>query len=120
MSSNPVNLAVRFVLELVALTAFGYWGWTQHQGIMRWVLATGVPVIAAALWGTFRVPGDPGDAPVAVSGVVRLGLEFVFFAGAVWCLAAAEQQIFAIVVGVVLVIHYLVSYDRVLDFLGAR
>jgi hypothetical protein len=31
MSKNPANLALRFVLELAALAALGYWGWTTHN-----------------------------------------------------------------------------------------
>lgn len=27
MNTNPINLAVRFLLEIVMLIIFGYWGW---------------------------------------------------------------------------------------------
>lgn len=120
MSSHPVNLAVRFALEIAALVAMGHWGWTQHTGAVRWLWAIGLPVVAAAVWGTFRVPGDPGNAPVAVPGSVRLALEAVFFAGAVWLLVQADRPTAALIMGGVLVVHYLVSYDRVLDLLGLR
>src|SRR5690606_19890911 len=69
MANNPLNLGLRFLLELVALFAVGYWGWTQHQGVMRFVLAIGLPALLAAAWGIFRVPGDAsasGEAIVAV------------------------------------------------------
>ena len=46
---------------------------------------------AATLWGTLRVPGDPGPAPVAVPGAVRLLLELGFFGGSVVLLASAGQ-----------------------------
>ena len=75
MANHPINLTLHFVLELVAWFALSYWGWTQHQGLARWLLALGLPLIAIALWGTFRVPGDPGDAPVTVPGIVRLALD---------------------------------------------
>ncbi|MFD2270700.1 DUF2568 domain-containing protein [Undibacterium arcticum] len=42
-----------------------------------------VPIAAAAVWGAFAVPGDAsrsGSAPIAVSGVLRLGIEVTFFA----------------------------------------
>lgn len=81
MANNPVNLALRFVLEMAALAALGYWGWTQHSGIARWAWTLGLVIGAAALWGTFRVPDDPGSAPVAVPGIVRLLLEAAFLAG---------------------------------------
>jgi hypothetical protein len=55
MSTHPVNLAPRFVLELTALFAPGYWGWTQHEGILRIVLAFAVPLAAAAVVPTVSV-----------------------------------------------------------------
>ena len=43
MSQNPLNLAVRFALELAGLYALGLWGWTQHTGILRYLLTIGLP-----------------------------------------------------------------------------
>ena len=119
MSNNPINLALRFILELAGLAAMGYWGWTTHDGVGRYVWGFGLPVLAAAVWGVFRVPGDPGDAPVAVSGVVRLLLEAAYFGGAVGLLYAAGRESAALILGVVVVLHYLASYDRVIRFLGS-
>ena len=85
MATHPLNLAVRFVLELAALYALGLWGWRHGDGVWRFVIAAAIPLIAAALWGTFAVPGDPsrsGSAPVPVAGVLRLALELGFFAAA--------------------------------------
>lgn len=113
MGSHPLNLALRFVLELVAWGALGYWGWTQHQGALRWLLAIGLPLVAMAAWGTFRVPGDPKDAPVAVPGAVRLALELLEFGLAALLLYQAGQQQAGIVFAVVVILHYLVSYDRI-------
>lgn len=114
MNSHPLNLALRFVLEILALAAFAYWGWTQHTGLLRAVLALLVPILAGAVWGTFRVPGDPKDAPIAVPGRVRLLLEVGFFGSAVALLAAANQPSAALVFAIVTILHYLVSYDRVI------
>lgn len=117
MSNNPLNLAVRFLLELGALAAMAYWGWTTHDGLWRFLWAVGLPLLAAALWGTLRVPGDPGDAPVAIPGAFRLFLEFIFFATAVWCIADAGRQSLAVAFAAITLLHYLASYDRVLRFL---
>lgn len=119
MSENPINLGLRFVLELAALAAMAYWGWTQHEDIGR-ALAVVVPLVAAALWGVFRVPGDPRDAPVAVPGPVRLLLEAAFFGAAVLLLAAADQPSAAAVLGGVVLAHYAASYDRVARLLANR
>lgn len=74
---SPVDAPLRGLLELAALLALGYWGWTTHAGLAAVGWAVGLPVLAAVLWGTFRVPGDPGDAPVAVPGTLRLALDRV-------------------------------------------
>ena len=46
MSENPVNLALRFLLELAALAALGQWGWVAHDGAARWVWTVGLVVVA--------------------------------------------------------------------------
>jgi hypothetical protein len=118
MSNNPINLALRFILELAGLVAMAYWGWTTHDGAWQWITAIGLPVIAAALWGTFRIPNDPKpDPPVVVPGPVRLLLEAVYFAAAVILLVDAGKDQTALILGVVIVLHYIVSYDRVIHML---
>ncbi|MHB1293781.1 MAG: YrdB family protein [Anaerolineae bacterium] len=117
MSMNPVNLLLRFLLEMAALVAMGYWGWSTQQGIARWLLGLGLPLVAAIVWGTFRVPNDPGKAPVAVPGIVRLLLEATYFGTAVALLAAAGVRWQAVVLGTLIVLHYVASYDRALRFL---
>jgi hypothetical protein len=112
MSQHPLNLALRFVLELVGLFALGYWGWSEHAGLARWLWAVGLPLLAAILWGTFRVPDDPGDAPVAVPGPVRLLLEAAFFGAATWAFYAAGGVSAAAFFGLIVLAHYALSYDR--------
>ena len=114
MSNHVANLALRFLLELCALAALGYWGWTQHQGVTRWLLAILVPLTAATLWGAFRVPNDGGAPVVTVPGVARLGLEIVFFVAAVAALYAADRPRVALFFGGITLMHYAISYDRVL------
>ncbi len=116
MGSNPLNLALRLLLEIVAFVAMAYWGWTQHAGIWRIVFAVGAPLLAAVLWGTFAVPDDPsrsGKAPMPVPGIVRLLLELIIFGFATWCLYDAGQTTIALIFASVVLIHYLISYDRI-------
>ena len=116
MSNNPINLAVRFLLEIAAMLAIGYWGWRQASGALRYVLAIGSWLIAAVIWGTFRVPGDAsasGGAPVAVPGLVRLAIELALFGFAVWALVSEGVTTLGWVFGGVVLLHYLVSYDRI-------
>lgn len=114
MANNPLNLGLRFLLELAALFSLGYWGWTQHSGLARLLWTLLAPLAAAALWGIFRVPGDPGKAPVAVPGFLRLLLEVAFFGVAVMALAAAGRSAWALGFSLIVLVHYLLSYDRIL------
>jgi len=120
MANHPLNLALRFFLELFALYALGYWGWTQHFGPSRFLWGIGLPLLAALLWGTFRVPNDPGKATVPVPGMLRLVLEALVLGGAVSALLVAGQQRWGLVFGLVLLGHYLLSYDRVLWLLRGK
>jgi hypothetical protein len=121
LAENPLNLAVRFALELAALAALAYWGWTRDEGLLRIVLAVGLPLLAAVLWAVFRTPGDDARAAiVAVPGIVRLLLEFALFGTAVALLASAGHARIALVFGAIVLLHYLVSYDRVMRLLFGR
>ncbi len=110
------NLALRFALEVVALVALGVAGWQLAPDGFRWVLAIGVPVVAAVAWTTFNVPGDPsrsGRAPVEVGGRIRLGVELIVLlagAAAIWLSGRPDLSIgYFILIG----IQYATSLDRV-------
>ena len=115
MSSHPVNLALRFLLELAAISAMSVWGFSCGNGAARFIFAVAIPLAAAAVWGVFAVPGDPsrsGSAPVPIPGTLRLGLEICFFAFAVWCLFSTHHPTLAILLGSITAAHYAISYDR--------
>lgn len=116
MSSHPTNLALRFLLELAAVSAMSFWGFAHGGGWARFAFAAIAPLTAAAVWGVFAVPGDPsrsGSAPVPVPGTLRLILEIGFFAFAVWCLLSTHRPILGVLLGSVTTLHYAVSYDRI-------
>jgi hypothetical protein len=116
VGSHPVNLALRFLLELGALAATGYWGWRAGGGAWRFLLALGVPLLLAVAWGAFAVPGDPsrsGNAPVPVPGIARLIMELAIFGFAAWALYAAGQPVLGLILAISVVAHYALSYDRV-------
>ena len=115
MGSHPINLAVRFLLEIAALLAIGFWGWRQSESLLRFILALGLPAIAAILWGVFAVPDDPsrsGRAPVPTPGILRLLLELAFFAFATWTLYDTGATVLSWIMGIAVLIHYALSYDR--------
>ena len=114
MGSHPVNLGIRFLLEIAALLSLGTWGWQKGGGWVRFVLAVGLPLIAAIIWATFRIPNDPGHAPVAIPGILRLILEFALFTFATWALFDLKLTTFAWILGILAALHYISSYDRIL------
>lgn len=117
MGTHPINLMVRFILELSALLASGYWGWKQSDNWFRYILALAIPIALAAIWGVFAVPDDPsrsGSAPVPVPGMVRLVIELAFFAFATWCLYDMGAIRWSWILGLTVAIHYIVSYDRII------
>ena len=38
MNNHPINLAVRFALEIVLLIIFAYWGWSKFNGFNKYLL----------------------------------------------------------------------------------
>jgi hypothetical protein len=116
MAYNPVNLGLRFLLELFALAALGYRGWSFGGGIaVQIVLMLSFPIIAATIWGVFNVRNDSsrsGKAPVPVPGVVRLLIEVAMFGTAVWGLFDAGATLTGAVLGGLVLIHYALSYNR--------
>ena len=99
----------QFILEIVALVSVGYWGWTQHDGLLRVLMTLGLPFLVAAVWGIFRVPNDPGNALVAIPALLRLILELGVFVLAALCLYTAGLQDAAIILYVIVVAQYVVS-----------
>ena len=123
MGSHPINLMIRFLLELAALGSAGLWGWKSFDGSLQYAVGLGLPILMTIVWGTFAVIDDPsrsGKAPIAVSGLIRLMIEFIFFALAVWAVFNLEYTRLSYALGGIVIIHYLVSYDRVKWLLAQR
>lgn len=96
-----LNLVVRFVLEICALWALGYWGF--HVGdsdVIHWILGIGIPVAAALLWAGFVSP----KARYEVPEVVRLSIEFDVFLGATLALYFSDKDLLAILFAITAVI----------------
>lgn len=113
MSRQPVNLLLRFILELAILWSLGYWAWYRHSGWSRYALVTLLPLLAIFAWGAFRTPADHGKGLFAVKGIVRLAIEIILFGFAGWCLWDAGEPTWSKVFSFVSLAHYLLSYDRV-------
>jgi hypothetical protein len=101
------NLALRFLLELCALVALGYWGFTTGSGaITKVALGIGAPLVAAIVWGVFVAP----RAPVALPGFVVLLLQVLVFGSAAAGLIATGHRTLALAFAVVVVINAVLMY----------
>ena len=101
------NLALRFLLELCALAALGYWGFQiGKEYIMKIVLCVGIPLLAAVAWGMFVSP----KASMPTTGWLHLLLELCFFGSAVVGLYTTGHKTLAGVLGIVLIINLTLIY----------
>lgn len=110
------NLVFRFILEICVLVAVVVAALTVLEGGWRIVVAVVAPLGLVIMWGVFNVPGDPsrgGNAPVPVSGAVRLVIEAVYFAIGVFAAYLAASIGLAIAFALAVVVHYLLSTPRV-------
>ncbi len=116
LAKHPVNSAVRFLLELIAIAAFGIWGYHQSDTSLKILLAILLPLGFAMLWGVFAVKDDPsrsGKTVVQTPGILRLLLELGLFGAAAWMMLDLNYSLVALIFGLSVVIHYFVSFDRI-------
>lgn len=85
---RPLNLALKFLLELAALAAFGLWGASVAGGVAAVVLAVGLPVVVAVLWGMLAAPRARRRLPLRLRAPFELAV-FALAALALWQAAAA-------------------------------
>jgi hypothetical protein len=62
---NGLWLTLAFLSEVGALVALGAWGWSAGSGAGRWLLAAGLPLVAALLWGGYAAPRARFSVPAA-------------------------------------------------------
>ena len=107
---KAANLAVRFLLELGALTALAFWGFRTGEGALRWIIGLGAPLVAAVVWGMFVAP----KAFVSAPGGVRFAVEVAVWASATVALAAAGLP------GLAVAFALVVTVNRILVTLWGR
>lgn len=104
---KTANVALRFVLELCALFALGYWGFHLGKGpVLNAVLGVGSPLLLAVVWGTFGSP----KAPIPLPGAFHLLLEVVVLGLPALALYAAGRPGWAILYAVAVVINGVLLY----------
>ena len=123
MSNNRVNLFVRFLLEVFAIVTFGIWGHSLSDQWTRFLLAGFFPLLFAGIWGVFAVPNDPsrsGKTVIPTPGPIRLALELILFAAATWMLIGLGKLFLGWIFSGVVLLHYVISYDRIAWLLRQR
>ncbi len=103
-----LNLAVRFILELCALAALGYWGFNTSDNIaVGFALGLGAPLVAGVVWGLYVAPKARNRLP----DPFRLLLEIMVFAAAAAALVAANRAelaaVFAIAAAISIALMFL-------------
>ncbi len=85
-------LALRFLLELAALAALAWWGFSAGDGLWAVVLGIVAPLAGVAVWGTLAAPKGrfEGRDPQRLVG------EAVVFGAAVAALAALGRTWLAV------------------------
>ena len=85
---KPLNLGLRFVLELCMLVALGIWGFSANI-----VLGIAAPLAAAVVWGLWIAP----KATRRLRDPARLAVELLLFGVAGVALLAADHPLAAAV-----------------------
>ncbi|MGX9891524.1 YrdB family protein [Streptomyces sp. NPDC002276] len=99
-TAKAANLGVLFVIELGALVAVAYWGFSRDLATpLTWLLGLGAPVVLAVLWG---LCGSP-KAKYKTRGAGRVAFEVVWFGAGVAGLVLAGAYDWALVFGLVCV-----------------
>jgi anti-sigma-K factor RskA len=98
---RPANDGLRFFLELSALAAVAYWGWSEHSGVWRWVLVVAAPAAVVLVWGRWMAP----KSQTRVRDPWRLAIELLVFGGAALALWDADEPVLAIVLAAATLIH---------------
>jgi len=91
------NDVLAFFLELVALAALAYWGWT----LASWPAAIALPLVAIILWWLFAAP----RARITVSLVVKLAVKTLVFGAAAAGLLATGHVVLGVTFAVIAAVN---------------
>ncbi|MCM3765052.1 YrdB family protein [Neobacillus niacini] len=99
---KALNLGLRFLIEILALVIYGYWGFHVSKGtVMKYLLGIGTPLLVAVIWGMFGSP----KAPYGLTGTPYLLFELIIFGLPAVALFFSGKQTWAILYGAVMVIN---------------
>jgi len=100
-SMRGLNLAFRFILELLALVALFLWGTSVSDDLpIQLIVGLGMPLLVMVLWGLFVAP----KASRRLRDPLRLALELLIFAIAAAAFGLAIGPVVAVMFGAAVVI----------------
>jgi Protein of unknown function (DUF2568) len=102
------NDVLRFFLELAALASLAYWGFSEFDGVVQWLIGLGAPLLVAVVWGRFMSP----KASHPTVDPVRLLIEIAAFGSGVAALFVADAPVLAIVFAVLAALHLALTFAQ--------
>ena len=106
-SMRGLNLAFRFILELIVLAALFLWGMSLSDSLpVQLILGLGMPIVVMAVWGGFVAP----KAARRLEDPARLAVELVIWIIGAVALGFAVSWILAILFGVAVFISLLLMF----------
>lgn len=120
---HPVNLFVRFLLELTTFIAVGHYGYNKVNGGLKYIAMLLLPLLLATIWGIFATPNDKsrsGKTIVKTSGLIRLLIEFLIFGLGGYALLLLDLDPYWMFFTVSVILHYLLSWDRIIWLLKQK
>lgn len=104
---QSANLGLAFLLELVAIASFAYWGFTASDStILNIVLGIGTPILAIVLWGIFAAP----KSERRLKGSAYLIFKVVFFVLAILALSIASSATLGAIFAIVFAANTILAY----------
>ncbi|WP_033323075.1 YrdB family protein [Actinomadura atramentaria] len=115
---HVVNEGLAFVLELAALAALCWWGFTTGGNVVVHILlGLGTPLAAAVLWGTLAAPKARVKAPLP--GVLLV--KAIVFGAAALALRGVDHTAWAVAFAAVALVNTaLATADRAAHFRADR
>ena len=100
-SMKSLNLAFRFVLELLALVALFLFGWSLSDSLwVQLILGLGLPAIVMVVWGLFVAP----KASRRLDDPARLAVEAVIWFAGMLAFGFVVSWILAVLFGLAVLI----------------
>lgn len=102
-----INTGLSFLLELLALAIFGYFGYQLNlPGWGRVIAAVIIPLVVAILWGIFAAP----NSSTRLKGLRLLVFKTVVFGAAVLVLYYVDYPSLAIIMFVIVVVNLALEF----------